>query len=129
MKALLSRLVRQTSGQDLIEYALIAAAISLTSLAGINALGQALRDEFNRIGQEVNAVGAPTQPGGGTGAAPAGSGAGAGSTSGSGGSGGSGSTGAGGLGNGGGNNGNGNGNGGGSGAGSNAGGNGRGGGR
>jgi Flp pilus assembly pilin Flp len=119
MKALLARLVRHTSGQDLIEYALIVAAISLTSLAGINALGQALRDEFNRIGQGVNAVGA----------APAGnstSGAGTGSAGGSGG--GSGSNGAGGLGNGNGNNGNGNGNGGGAGAGSNAGGNGRGGG-
>ena len=96
MKALLSRLVRQTSGQDLIEYALIAGAISLTSLAGINALGQALRGEFNRIGQEVNAVGAAGAGAGGSGAsAPSG---GTGGGRGASGRGGSGSTGAGGLG-------------------------------
>ena len=95
MNALLARLVRTTSGQDLIEYALIAGAISLTSLAGINALGQALRGEFNRIGQEVNAVGAAGAGAGGSGAsAPSGGRRGRGGS----GSGGSGSTGAGGLG-------------------------------
>lgn len=65
----LTRFLRDTRGQDLIEYALIAAVVSLTSLAAINAVGQSLQAQFAAIGQRVNTSAAAT----------AGSGAGAGS--------------------------------------------------
>jgi Flp pilus assembly pilin Flp len=42
MKALIARLVRDTQGQDLIEYVLIASFVSVGALAGATALGTEL---------------------------------------------------------------------------------------
>ena len=46
MKALLVRFVREDEGQDLIEYALLAAGISLAAIGGISAIGGALNSKY-----------------------------------------------------------------------------------
>jgi pilus assembly protein Flp/PilA len=54
MKALLVRFVREDEGQDLIEYALLAAGISLAALGGIAAIGSALNSKYDQIGTAVS---------------------------------------------------------------------------
>jgi pilus assembly protein Flp/PilA len=54
MKALLVRFVREDEGQDLIEYALLAAGISLAALGGIAAIGGALNSKYSQIGAAVS---------------------------------------------------------------------------
>ena len=41
---------REDSGQDLIEYALVAALIALAATAGMNTVATALNSAFNKIG-------------------------------------------------------------------------------
>ncbi len=53
MLALLKRLHKEESGQDLIEYALIAATISLVCVAGMGALATAINAEFTAIGGQL----------------------------------------------------------------------------
>lgn len=53
MKTLLSTLIRDTSGQDLIEYALLAATIALGVTAGMLAVKDALNTEFTNIAASV----------------------------------------------------------------------------
>jgi len=57
MEMLLSRLVREEHGQDLIEYALLAAFISMASIVAISALGTAISVHYGVImeGAVVNA--------------------------------------------------------------------------
>lgn len=55
MKKLLSRLVREESGQDLIEYALLAAFISLAAIAAMRLLGTGISGLFTRVTDELAA--------------------------------------------------------------------------
>jgi pilus assembly protein Flp/PilA len=54
MKALLVRFVREDEGQDLIEYALLAAGISLAAIGGIGAIGTALNSKYSQISTAVS---------------------------------------------------------------------------
>jgi pilus assembly protein Flp/PilA len=57
VKQLLMRLVAEDSGQDLIEYALVAALVGLGSVASIGSLTNSLQNTFNGIGSALtNAV-------------------------------------------------------------------------
>jgi len=53
MKKLLTSFVRDTEGQDLIEYALLAATIGLGALVGMRAVRDALNSEFSSIGSSI----------------------------------------------------------------------------
>jgi Flp pilus assembly pilin Flp len=55
MKALLKRLVRETDGQDLIEYALLASVIALGVTAAMMFLRNQLTTEFSNIGNSITA--------------------------------------------------------------------------
>ena len=50
MKNLIARFVRETEGQDLIEYALLAALIALGATAAMSALKNDISAEFSNIG-------------------------------------------------------------------------------
>jgi pilus assembly protein Flp/PilA len=57
MKNLLWNLIAEESGQDLIEYALVAALIGLGSVASISSLAGSIANTFNSIGSSLtNAV-------------------------------------------------------------------------
>jgi len=49
MKMLLRRLVREEDAQDLVEYALLAALISMASIAAMSALGSAISVHYGVI--------------------------------------------------------------------------------
>jgi Flp pilus assembly pilin Flp len=49
MKALIARFVRQDEGQDLIEYALLGALISVTAIAAMGVLSAAINGEFAAV--------------------------------------------------------------------------------
>ena len=50
MKQLLKKLATEESGQDLIEYALVAALVGLGAVASITALKNTISNTFNAIG-------------------------------------------------------------------------------
>jgi len=54
MKTLLQKFVRDTEGQDLIEYALLAAVIALGVTAAMLYLKNQLNSEFSKIGNSVS---------------------------------------------------------------------------
>ncbi len=57
MKQLLKNLIREESGQDLIEYALVAALVGLGSIASMNTLATSISNTFANIGTALtNAV-------------------------------------------------------------------------
>jgi pilus assembly protein Flp/PilA len=49
MKKLLVRFIRETGGQDLIEYALLAALIGLATTASMTALSASISTEFANV--------------------------------------------------------------------------------
>jgi pilus assembly protein Flp/PilA len=49
----LDRLLKDESGQDLIEYALIAALISIAVIVGLNGLAGKINSEFTKIGGDL----------------------------------------------------------------------------
>lgn len=53
MNGLLRRFLSEESGQDLIEYALIAAFIALAAIAAMSSLGNSISNEFNNIGNSL----------------------------------------------------------------------------
>ena len=53
MTALFQALLRDESGQDLIEYALIAALIALVAITGLNNLSSKLNSTFTKIGADL----------------------------------------------------------------------------
>ena len=63
MKKLLSRLVREESGQDLIEYALLAAFVAIASLAALQLLQTTLRDAYVRWDTDMQAIAEMPGPG------------------------------------------------------------------
>lgn len=50
---LLARFTREESGQDLIEYALIAALIALAAIGAMQTLGSDIANEFNSVGSNL----------------------------------------------------------------------------
>lgn len=53
MKELLHSLLHDESGQDLVEYALIAALIALVAVTGLNNLSSKINSEYNKIGSDL----------------------------------------------------------------------------
>ena len=49
----LKKFLVDESGQDLIEYALIAALIALVAIAGLNGLASSINSEFTSIGGDL----------------------------------------------------------------------------
>jgi pilus assembly protein Flp/PilA len=57
MKQLLNNLISDESGQDLIEYALVAALVGLGSVAAMNGLATSIANTFGGVGNALsNAV-------------------------------------------------------------------------
>jgi len=54
MKNFVVRLVREDEGQDLIEYALLAAFISLAAVLAIQQLGTAVNNVYTRVSATLN---------------------------------------------------------------------------
>ena len=55
-KELFIRLVQEDSGQDLIEYALVAALIGLGAVAGMKALATDIGTAFNSVGTTLTSA-------------------------------------------------------------------------
>lgn len=53
IKQLLTKLAKEDSGQDLIEYALVAALIGLGAVASITTLKNTISNTFNNIGTQL----------------------------------------------------------------------------
>ena len=58
LKAILIRLVQEDSGQDLIEYALVAALIALGALVGMKTLANDIGNAFNGVGSTLTSAAA-----------------------------------------------------------------------
>lgn len=56
MKKLFVRFVRETEGQDLIEYALLAASISIAVVLAMRTVATALNSEFTTIATSVTST-------------------------------------------------------------------------
>ena len=56
MKQLLKNLIEEESGQDLIEYALVAALVGLGSVASMNSLAGSISNTFNGIGNALTSA-------------------------------------------------------------------------
>jgi pilus assembly protein Flp/PilA len=56
MKRLIKSFVINSEGQDLIEYALLAATIGLGALVGMRAVRDALNEEFSSIGTSITSA-------------------------------------------------------------------------
>lgn len=50
---LLKRLLSDDSGQDLIEYALVAALLALSAVAAMGTLSNKISNEFNKVGNSL----------------------------------------------------------------------------
>lgn len=53
MKQLLLSLLEDDRGQDLVEYAILAALISLVAITGLNSLASKINSQFNKIGSDL----------------------------------------------------------------------------
>lgn len=56
MKALLGRLIREEKGQDVIEYALLAAGISVVAVPTVPAIGTAVNSAYVDINTKVQKI-------------------------------------------------------------------------
>ena len=61
MKALLIRLWNDEQGQDLVEYALIVAAVGLALITTVNQLSQGVVSLYSSITQDLSSIGATSQ--------------------------------------------------------------------
>ena len=61
MKQLLLRLIRDEQGQDLVEYALIVAAVGLALITTVNQLSGAIVSLYSSITQGLASIGASGQ--------------------------------------------------------------------
>ncbi len=52
-KHLLKKLLNEDGGQDLIEYALVAALLALSALAAMGPLANKISNEFNMVGNSM----------------------------------------------------------------------------
>ena len=53
MKAFLVRIITGDSGQDLIEYALVAALIALAAIGAVKGLDNSIKGAFNGVGNSL----------------------------------------------------------------------------
>jgi len=56
MKQIFSNLAKEDSGQDLIEYALVAALVGLGAVAAMNKLSTSIGTTFNGIGNSLTSA-------------------------------------------------------------------------
>ena len=56
LKYVVSSLISDESGQDLIEYALVAALIALGATAAMNSLATSISTAFSTVGSKLNAA-------------------------------------------------------------------------
>jgi pilus assembly protein Flp/PilA len=56
MKKLVLRLVNDTDGQDLIEYALLAALVALGAVAGMQALAGGINQKFSDVSSSLSSA-------------------------------------------------------------------------
>lgn len=56
MKQLMKNLIAEESGQDLIEYALVAALVGLGSVASMNSLASSISNTLNGIGNALTSA-------------------------------------------------------------------------
>jgi pilus assembly protein Flp/PilA len=61
MKQLLNRFVREEDGQDLVEYALIVAAVGLALITTVNQLSQGIISLYQSITGDLSSIGATAQ--------------------------------------------------------------------
>jgi len=61
MKAFLIRLAREEQGQDLVEYALIVAAVGLALITTVNQLSQGVVSLYQSITGDLSSIGATAQ--------------------------------------------------------------------
>jgi Flp pilus assembly pilin Flp len=61
MKSLFLRLLRDEQGQDLVEYALIVAAVGLALITTVNQLSQGIVSLYSSITQDLSSIGANAQ--------------------------------------------------------------------
>ena len=61
MKSLLIRLLREEHGQDLVEYALIVAAVGLALITTVNQLSQGIVSLYSSITQDLSSIEANAQ--------------------------------------------------------------------
>ncbi len=61
MRSLINRLKKDEAGQDLIEYALLAAFVALGSVAALIVLGPAILNLFNTVVTRLQQASAPSQ--------------------------------------------------------------------
>ena len=61
MKQLLYRFVREDDGQDLVEYALIVAAVGLALITTVNQLSQGIVSLYQSITGDLSSIGATAQ--------------------------------------------------------------------
>ena len=61
MKQFITRLVRDEQGQDLVEYALIVAAVGLALISTVNQLSQAIVSLYSSITNGLTSIGASGQ--------------------------------------------------------------------
>ena len=55
-RAILSNLLRDESGQDLIEYALVAALIGLAAVTAVGTVGNDISNVFNSVNTKLSSV-------------------------------------------------------------------------
>jgi len=61
MKTLLLTLLREEQGQDLVEYALIVAAVGLALISTVNTLSQAIVSLYSSITTDLSSIGTTAQ--------------------------------------------------------------------
>jgi pilus assembly protein Flp/PilA len=61
MKQLLIRFIREEDGQDLVEYALIVAAVGLALITTVNQLSQGIVSLYQSITGDLSSIGATSQ--------------------------------------------------------------------
>ncbi len=61
MKAFLIRFLRDEQGQDLVEYALIVAAVGLALITTVNTLSQGISSLYSSITADLSSIGAAQQ--------------------------------------------------------------------
>lgn len=61
MKSLFIRLLKEEQGQDLVEYALIVAAVGLALITTVNQLSQGVVSLYSSITQDLSSIGATAQ--------------------------------------------------------------------
>ena len=61
MKSFLLTLLREEQGQDLVEYALIVAAVGLALITTVNTLSQAITSLYSSITTDLGSIGTTAQ--------------------------------------------------------------------